>query len=98
MSQLQLSGSLIRTLTDAIVQHDPGASDPAVCAQYLVGTVGFLLGQQRIEAEKKNDALLQLFTFCQQVVRDVEEHQAAERPQPAPAPAEAMGVWKPGRD
>lgn len=91
MSQLQLSGEIIKKLTDTIVEHDPSASDPGVCSQYLVGTVGFLLGQQDMTAENKNDALLQLFNFCQQVVRDVEDHKRSEQ-----APAEdAMGVWKP---
>lgn len=96
MSQLKLSGPLIRTLTDTIAEHDADANDPAVCAQYLVGTVGFLLGQQEMSAEQKNEALVKLFSFCQQVVRDVEEHRAAEQPK-APA-GEALGVWKPGQN
>lgn len=92
MSQLQLSGEIIKKLTDTIVEHDPSAADPGVCSQYLVGTVGFLLGQQDMSAEQKNDALLQLFTFCQQVVRDVEDHKRSEQEEKA---ADAMGVWKP---
>jgi hypothetical protein len=93
MSQLQLNGEIIKKLTDTILAHDPTASDPGICSQYLVGTVGFLLGQQKMEAEQKNDALLQLFTFCQQVVRDVEEHQRSEQ---AARADNAYGTWKPG--
>jgi len=46
MSELRFSGQLVEELLNTLVQHDDRAQDDSVSAQYLSGTIGFLLGRE----------------------------------------------------
>lgn len=89
MSQLQLSGPLIKSIRDLLSQHDPAAEDPGVASQYLSAVIGFLLGQEDMPDAQKQEILEELMAFAQHVAADV-QRQKSERTQ------SASGVWKPG--
>jgi hypothetical protein len=89
MSQLQLSGPLIKSIRDLLSQHDPAAEDPGVASQYLSAVIGFLLGQEDMPDAQKQEILDELMAFAQHVAADV-QRQKSERTQ------SASGVWKPG--
>lgn len=93
MSDLKLSASLVRDIQAMLVQHDQHAEDPGVASQYLCAVVGFLLGQQDMPAEQKNEVLGQLAAFMQHVADDVSQQR--RQPPPPPPPQEAFGIWKP---
>lgn len=94
MSELQLSAKLVGDLQQLLVQHDEAATDPGVASQYLCAVVGFLLGQQDMEASQKDDVLEQLAAFTKHVADDVDRQRRQSAPPPAPA-QEAFGIWKP---
>lgn len=89
MSQLQLSGKLIKDLQDLLAAHDSAATDPGVASQYLSAVIGFMLGQEEMPDAKKQDILEELMAFANQVASDV-QRQKSEQAQ------SASGVWKPG--
>ncbi len=93
MSDLKLSASLVRDIQALLVQHDEAARDPGVASQYLCAVTGFLLGQQDMPDEQKDEVLEQLAAFMQHVANDVSQ-QRKQAP-PAPPPQEAFGIWKP---
>lgn len=97
MAQLQLSTRLISDVCNVIEQADPAAADPGIASQYLTGIVGFLLGQQDMPTERKQEIADELNAFCMHVVQDVERQRVQQAPAPAaPTGADAFGVWKPG--
>ncbi len=89
MSQLQLSGSLIKEVRDIISAHDASASDPGVASQYLSAIIGFLLGQEDMSEQQKQDILEELMAFAGHVAADVQRQKGSQTQQ-------ASGVWKPG--
>ncbi|MEM7209342.1 MAG: hypothetical protein AAF434_16080 [Pseudomonadota bacterium] len=91
MSQLQLSAQLVRQLHGFLSQHDKNAEDPGVASQYMAATIGFLLGEQDMDSQDKEEILEQLFAFAQHVAEDVERQKRAAPPKQNP-----FGVWKPG--
>lgn len=93
MSDLKLSASLVRDIQTLLVQHDESAQDPGVASQYLCAVTGFLLGQQDMPDEQKNEVLEQLAAFMQHVASDVSQQR--RKAPPAPPPQEAFGIWKP---
>ena len=94
MSELQLSAKLVGDIQQMLVGHDAAASDPGVASQYLCAVVGFLLGQQDMEATQKDDVLDQLGAFMKHVAEDVDKQRRQSAPPPPPA-QEAFGIWKP---
>ncbi len=89
MSQLQLSGKLIKEVRDVIAEHDPAASDPGVASQYLSAVIGFLLGQEDMPDQQKQEILEELMAFANHVASDVQRQKSNQAQQ-------ASGVWKPG--
>jgi len=89
MSQLQLSGPLVKSVRDLLAKHDPAAEDPGVASQYLSAVIGFLLGQEDLPENKQQEIMEELMAFAQHVAADV-QRQKTERAQ------SASGVWKPG--
>ncbi len=89
MSQLQLSGKLIKEIRDVISEHDAAASDPGVASQYLSAVIGFLLGQEDMPEQQKQDILEELMAFANHVASDVQRQKSSQTQQ-------ASGVWKPG--
>lgn len=97
MAQLQLSTKLISEVCDVLEKNDAQASDPGISSQYLSAIIGFLLGQQEMPIDQKQEILDELSAFALHVVKDVEQQRQQEAPQPAPPPAQdAFGIWKPG--
>lgn len=95
MSQLKLSTQLVDQLQQTLIQHDEAASDPGVSSQYLAAVVGFLLGQQDMPKDRKNDILQELSAFMQHVADDVDQQRQQAAPPPPPPQQEAFGIWKP---
>lgn len=93
MSQLQLSGKLIKDIRDVISGHDAAASDPGVASQYLSAVIGFLLGQEDMPDQKKDEILEELMAFASHVAADVQRQNSGQTQQ---AQQQASGVWKPG--
>jgi len=93
MSQLNLSNQLVQQLLSVLESHDEAASDPGVASQYLSAVVGFLLGQQDMADEQKQEILQELAAFTSHVANDVGKQR--NQPPPAPPPQEAFGIWKP---
>ena len=89
MSQLQLSGKLIKEVRDVISGHDPAASDSGVASQYLSAVIGFLLGQEDMPDQQKQEILEELMAFASHVASDVQRQKSSQTQQ-------ASGVWKPG--
>jgi len=99
MSELRFSGQLVEELLNTLVQHDDRAQDDSVSAQYLSGTIGFLLGREdRLTRDQKLEILRELYGFAERVIDDVESQRQPQEPQPAAPAAEAEGVWRPGMD
>lgn len=97
MAQLQLSTRLISDVCDVLEQNDNQATDPGIASQYLAAIVGFLLGQQDMPTEQKQEILDELSAFAMHVTRDVEQQREQAAAQPAAPPSqEAFGIWKPG--
>ncbi len=95
MSELQLSAQLVKDVQAVLVQHDESAADPGLTSQYLCAIVGFLLGQQAIPADQKNEIMENLGDFIKYVANDVEKQQAQQAPPPSPPAQEAFGIWRP---
>jgi len=95
MGQLQLSTKLISQVCDVLEAADEQASDPGIASQYLSAIIGFLLGQQDMPLQQKEEILEELSAFAMHVVKDVESQRQQMAP-PPPAPEDAFGVWKPG--
>jgi len=89
MSQLQLSGKLIKDVRDVLSSHDAAAEDPGVASQYLSAVIGFLLGQEEMPEEQKEQILEELMAFAGQVSADVQRQKSSQA-------QAASGVWKPG--
>ena len=91
MSQLQLSTQLVRQMHEFLASHDDNAEDPGVASQYMAAVIGFLLGEQDMPDNQKDEILEQLFAFSKHVAQDVSQQKRA-----APPKQHAFGVWKPG--
>lgn len=89
MSQLQLNGKLINEVRDLLSAHDSAASDPGVASQYLSAIIGFLLGQEDMPEQRKQEILEELMAFANHVASDVQKQKDSQVQQ-------ASGVWKPG--
>jgi hypothetical protein len=94
MAQLQLSTQLISQVCEVLEKADANASDPGVASQYLSAVIGFLLGQQEMTSQQKEDILEELSAFALHVAKDVEQQKPQQAPPPPPT-QEAFGVWKP---
>lgn len=93
MSQLQLSGKLIKDVKDLLAAHDEAAQDPGVASQYLSAVIGFMLGQEDMPEPQKQEILEELMAFANHVAADVQRQKTE---QSSSAAASASGVWKPG--
>ena len=91
MSQLQLSAQLVRQMHLHLSNHDEAAEDPGVAAQYMAAIIGFLLGEQDMQDDQKDEVLEQLFAFAKHVADDVTQQKKMTPPKQNP-----FGVWKPG--
>lgn len=90
MSELQLSTSMIQSVQDAIISHDPQAENELVAIQYLAALMGYMLGTSSVPTEQQGEVMEQLSAFGRHVLEDVQQ-----RP-PQPPAQEAFGIWKPG--
>lgn len=95
MAQLQLSTQLISQVCDVLEKSDPAAEDPGIASQYLAAITGFLLAQQEMPMDQKQEIVDELSAFTLHVVKDVEQQKQQQPPAPPPS-ADASGVWKPG--
>ena len=96
MSELKLSAQLVNDVQALLQQHDEHATDPGVTSQYLCAVVGFLLGQQEMPQDKKDEIIENLGAFIKHVADDVGRQSAKSAPPPpAPPQQEAFGIWKP---
>jgi len=68
MSDLKLSAQLVEELRSVLTSHDAAAEDPGVSSQYLCAIVGFLLGQQEMPADQKNEIIDQLAAFMHHIM------------------------------
>lgn len=93
MTQLQLSAQIVKDITDKLEAHDPAASDPGVASQYLSAITGFLIGQENMPDEQKQEIIKELGAFMEHVANDVQRQRAEQAPQGSQA---AFGIWKPG--
>ena len=93
MSELKLSDELIESIQNILVQNDERCSDTGIAVQYLAAILGYVLGNQKMPHNEKQEFLEQLFAFSQHVLDDVGGGQ--DQPAPPP-PQEAFGIWKPG--
>lgn len=94
MSELQLSPKLVADIQNLLKEHDAAANDPGVTSQYLCAVVGFLLGQQDMASDEKNEVLEQLGAFMKHVADDVDNQRQQAAPPPPPQ-QESFGIWKP---
>lgn len=94
MSELQLSAKLVADIQQLLQNHDAAAADPGVTSQYLCAVVGFLLGQQEMPTEQKNEVMEQLGAFIKHVADDVGSQKKQAAPPPPPQ-QDAFGIWKP---
>lgn len=94
MSELQLSAKLVADIQQLLQSHDAAAADPGVTSQYLCAVVGFLLGQQEMPTEQKNEVMEQLGAFIKHVADDVGSQKKQAAPPPPPQ-QDAFGIWKP---
>lgn len=85
--EIKLSKQLIDDLRSVMVTNDSQAEEDLIFAQYLAASMGYLLGEQQMPQQQKEEILQQLFQFTSHVV----EQQST--PQPAP---DSLGHWKPG--
>ncbi len=93
MAQLKLSAQLVQQMQQMLMDHDPAAQDPGVASQYMAAVIGFLLGQQDMQGDQKQEILEELAAFMTHVANDVEQQK--QQTPPAPPPQEAFGIWKP---
>jgi len=93
MTQLQLSGQLVKDITDTLCRHDPAAQDSGVASQYLSAVVGFLVGQEDMQQGQRREILDELTSFAEHVAEDVARQKSQNT---ARATQEAFGIWKPG--
>ncbi len=95
MSDIQLSGELMREVQAAVRKHAPDA-DLGEIMQYLAALIGYMLGSHTAELEAKRDYIDQLDRFAREVMEDT--HQRMEQHQqqaPAAAADNAFGYWTP---
>lgn len=95
MSELQLSAKLVGDIQQLLQEHDPASADPGVTSQYLCAVVGFLLGQQDMPAQQKDEVMEQLGAFIKHVADDVGSQKQQAAAPPSPPQQEAFGIWKP---
>jgi len=89
MSQLQLSGQLVKDIRDVLAKHDPATQDSGVSSQYLSAIIGFLLGHEEMPEQNKREILEELMAFAEKVAADVSQQKSDQM-------QSASGVWKPG--
>jgi hypothetical protein len=89
---IQLSSEIITGIKSLLVEHDASADNDLVFMQYLTAITGYVLAHQNDPALDKRGLMNDLVTFLGQVVDQVESDL-----RPAPAAADAFGVWKPGQ-
>ncbi len=95
MSNIQLSGDLMRDVQAAVRKHAPDA-DLGEVMQYLAALNGYMLGSHTADLDAKREFLDQLQGFASQVMEDT--HQRMEQHQqqaPAAAANDAFGYWTP---
>jgi len=95
MSELQLSAKLVGDIQQLLQEHDAASTDPGVTSQYLCAVVGFLLGQQDMPAQQKDEVIEQLGAFIKHVADDVGSQKQQAAAPPPPPQQEAFGIWKP---
>ncbi|EHQ51048.1 hypothetical protein ECTPHS_00065 [Ectothiorhodospira sp. PHS-1] len=93
---LQLSGELVQQLQEVLATHDPRCGDPLVAVQYMAAVTGYLLACQHVPDDRRREFLEQLQAFMGSVFEDVVAQQRQVPPEPAHAPQEAFGIWRPG--
>ncbi len=96
MAQLKLSTQIINDICNLLEKADPNASDSGVASQYLAAITGYLLGQQDMPLNEKEEILQELSAFSLHVVKDVEQQRQRRAAEPSPPAQEAFGIWKPG--
>jgi hypothetical protein len=94
MDQIKLSDRLIDDLQAVLIAEDEHAKDPYVTMQYLAAIMGYLVGKQGINTERKQDVLTDLSAFAKHVMGDIDQT-IQKRTQQAGA-SEAFGIWRPG--
>lgn len=88
---IQLSPQLMSDLRAAMLKQDPRTDDDVVAMQYLAAATGMLLSDcNNVQMDKKN-VLDELAGFMHHVF----DYMESQKPQQAPPPQEAFGVWKP---
>ena len=88
---IQLSPQLMTDLREAMVKQDPRNKDDVLAMQYLVAAAGMMLSEYNNPQMNKQNALQDLSGFMKHVF----DYMEAQKPQMAPPPQEAFGVWKP---
>ena len=88
---IQLSPQLMTDLREAMVKQDPRTKDDVLAMQYLVAAAGMMLSEYNNPQMNKQNALQDLSGFMKHVF----DYMEAQKPQMAPPPQEAFGVWKP---
>ena len=88
---IQLSGELISTVKQVLVQHDASAENDLMTMQYLSAIIGYVLAHQTNPGLDKRGFLDDMTTFMGQVLDQVEADMKPQQPS-----QEAFGIWKPG--
>lgn len=90
MEPLKISDELISDLQDVVVKHDDRASDAGVAIQYYAAIIGYVLAQQSLPLDQKQEFLDQLNAFSRHVFDDCTSQA------PPVQDDSAMGKWRPG--
>ena len=97
MSDIQLSGELLKNVQAAVQKQSPNA-DAGEVMQYLAAVAGYMLGNQSMAYADKQSYMAQLAAFASQVMDDthkrMDEQLAATQAKQAD-PANAFGYWTP---
>ena len=95
MSQIKLSGELLRDVREALHKNDPQTADTGIALQYMAALMGYILGGENAPESQKTGYFDELTTFARQVMDDtmqnLKERQAA-------AEEDAFGYWEPPRE
>jgi hypothetical protein len=92
MSQIKLSGELLREIREALHKNDPQAADTGIALQYLAALTGYILGGESAPESQKQGYFEELTTFARHVM-DGTIQQVKQRE--ASAQESAFGYWEP---
>ena len=95
MSQIKLSGELLREIREALHKNDPQAADTGIALQYMAALTGYMLGGEKVPESQKQGYFEELTAFARHVMDDTAQ-QIKERQ--TNAQESAFGYWEPPKE